>query len=451
VSAPHANARSLEILKPAGLEAALRLEQAPELAEALRAAMPGWPLAPAPASALSPPSTSAEAPSSRELRAWRSADGYDQAVPGRSRPRHLPGIATAAGSLIADLISLLLEARPYQNGLHCAAVEIGGRLVLFPATHRAGKSLLSTAFAAAGYRVFADDVLMLSDDEGGKVGGKEADKDVSRGRAPGERMGAPMGEALGIAPRLRLPLPTHLPADLAAFIAARDGVSDERYHYLALDSDRLAGHGERCPIGAIVMLDRVPGTPAPSLTRLSPGDGLLQLLSQSLAGDAHDPGRLVERLLPMMRGLPCRSLCYDDPKAAVERVVAGLAEAERGEATLIDSPLDEAGPRPPSGATERAPAIGAPDAAWRRRPVEAEYPLGEEHFLVDPRGGVHRLSAVAGGIWRLLGLEALSLAEVVALLAERFPEVESVRLARDVARLFDDLAAAGLIAPDVER
>ncbi|MDT8880502.1 PqqD family protein [Halomonas saccharevitans] len=246
-------------------------------------------------------------------------------------------------------------------------------------------------------------------------------------------------------------MPSHLPADLAAFITAHDGVSDERYHYLALSDDRLAGHGERLPIGAIVMLDRVPGTPAPSLTRLSPGDGLLRLLGQSLAGDAHDPGRLVERLLPMMRGLPCRLLCYDDPKAAVERVVAGLADAEQGEAGLIDSPLDEAGRCPPAGATERASAIGVPGAAWRRRPVEAEYPLGEEHFLVDPRGGVHRLSAVAAGIWRLLELDALSLSEVVALLAERFPTVESARLARDVARLFDDLAAAELIAPDVER
>ncbi|MEQ6887712.1 PqqD family protein [Halomonas sp. CS7] len=428
--------RCLESLQPAGLEVALRLEQAPELAEALRAAMPGWPLAPAPASALSPPSSSVEAPPFRELRAWREADGYGQAVPGRSRPRRLPGIATAAGSLIADLISLLLETRPQQNGLHCAAVEIGGRLVLFPATHRAGKSLLSAAFAAAGYRVFADDVLMLSD------GDVDKDGSQGRGRVPGE----PLGEALGIAPRLRLPLPEPLSAELVAFIAAREGVSDERYHYLALGEDRLAGHGEACPIGAIVMLDRVPGTAAPTLTRLSPGDGLLRLLGQSLAGDAHDPARRVERLLPMMQGLPCRSLRYDDPVAAVERVVAGLAEDD-----LTEQPLDEADPRPACPLSESIPTVGVPDAAWRRRPVEAEYPLGEEHFLVDGQGGVHRLSAVAAGIWRLLGLEALSRAEVAALLAECFPEVEPARLARDVARLFDDLAAAGLIAPDVER
>ncbi|WP_157955204.1 PqqD family protein [Halomonas denitrificans] len=410
MNGPPDPARRVEALQPAGLEATLRLEGAPELAEALRAAMPGWPLAPVPAAA--------RPPSCEALTAWREAEGYGQAVPGRSRPRRLLGLATAAASLIADLIPRLLEARPRQSGLHCAAVEIDGRLVLFPATHRAGKSLLCAAFAAAGHRVFADDVLLLSIEDGGMA----------------------VGEALGIAPRLRLPLPTHLPAALADFIAAHERVSDRRYAYLSLCRQRLAGHGERLPIGAIVLLDRLPGTPSPSLTRLSPGDGLLQLLSQSLAGDAdtHDPGRLVPRLLPMMQGLPCRSLCYDDPMAAVERVVEGLDEG-------APAPVSVA---PALGAAEVASAAGAPEVAWRRLPVAAEYPLGEEHFLVTGDGGVHRLSAVAGGVWRLLGLEALSLAEVAALLAERFPEVEPARLRADLARLFDDLAAAGLIERD---
>ncbi|MDN3556753.1 PqqD family peptide modification chaperone [Halomonas maura] len=379
----------------------VRVENAPQLSEALRAAMPGWPLArwPAPAAR------------SRELSAWREGSGYCQAVPGRSRPRRLPGLATASCSLIADLISLLLDARPQMVGLHCAAVEVAGRLVLFPATHRAGKSLLSAAFAAAGYRVFGDDVLMLSDDG--------------------------QGRALGIAPRLRLPLPPSLSPELARFIAEHDGVSDDRYRYLALDDDRLAGHGEARPIGAIVMLDRLLGTPAASLSRLSPGDGLLQLLGQSLAGEDHDPARLLERLLPMMHDLPCRLLRYDDPMAAVEAVAAGLAEA----------PADECRPAQAAPMRDVRPATADPATAWRRLPVETEYALGEEHFLVDAHGGVHRLSAVAGGIWRLLGLEPLASAEVAALLAERFPDVGRSRLGRDVALLFADLAAAGLIAP----
>ncbi|RTR05966.1 PqqD family protein [Halomonas nitroreducens] len=393
--------RRIEVLQPSGLGVTLRLENAPRLAEALRTAMPGWPLArwPAPAAL------------SRQLAAWREADCYYQAVPGRSRPRRLPGPATAACSLVADLIPLFLVARPRMVGLHCAAVEVGGRLVLFPATHRAGKSLLSAAFASAGYRVFGDDVLMLTDD----------------GR----------GRALGIAPRLRLPLPPGLPPGLARFIADHDGVSDARYRYLALDGDHLAGHGETRPIGAIVMLDRLPGTPGASLTRLPPGDGLLHLLGQSLAGEDHEPAGLLERLMPMMHDLPCGLLRYDDPMAAVEAVAAGLDQA------IVDAPSPA-----PSAPMGDAWSAAGPDAAWRRLPVQAEYALGEEHFLVDTHGGVHRLSAVAGGIWRLLGLEPLASAEVATLLAERFPDIGRARLGRDVACLFATLAATGLIAPD---
>lgn len=393
--------RLIEALQPAGLGVTVRLENAPRLAGALHTAMPGWPLArwPAPSSM------------GRVLAAWREGDCYFQAVPGRTRPRRLPGLATATCSLIADLIPLILEARPGMVGLHCAAVEVGGRLVLFPATHRAGKSLLSAAFACAGYRVFGDDVLMLTDDG--------------------------QGRALGIAPRLRLPLPPALPSGLARFLAEHDGVSDDRYRYLALADDRLAGHGEARPIGAIVMLDRVPGTSTAGLRRLTPGDGLLHLLGQSLAGEDHDPGRLLERLLPMMHDLPCRLLRYDDPMAAVEAVAAGLDEEAE----------DECRPSPAAPLRDVRPATGDPDAAWRRLPVAAEYALGEEHFLVDTHGGVHRLSAVAAGIWRLLGLEPLASAEVTALLAERFPDVGRARLGHDVTMLFVDLAAAGLIAP----
>ena len=71
--------RRVEALQPAGLEVALRLEGALELAEALRAAMPGWPLDRVPVSSSLPQTPSCEA-----LTAWRSDDGYGQGVPTRS-------------------------------------------------------------------------------------------------------------------------------------------------------------------------------------------------------------------------------------------------------------------------------------------------------------------------------------------------------------------------------
>ncbi|XKE46841.1 PqqD family protein [Halomonas organivorans] len=385
----------IETLQPLGLGVSLRLMDAPALGAALRAAMPGWPLSRWPA----------RAALSRQLCAWHEREAYYMPVPNRPRPVRLTGVAAAACGVIADLIPLVLDHWPEAIGLHCAAVEVEGRLLVFPATHRAGKSVLATAFAAAGYRVFADDVLVLTPDG--------------------------QGMALGISPRIRRPLPA-LDPRLARFIADHEAVSDHRYRYVDPGPARLAAHGERRPLGAIVLLERLPGA-EPTLMPLPPGEGLLRLLSQSLA-DRRQPDVLLKRLLPMMHALPCRLLRYDEPMAAVERIAA--VGRDGGIAPAVET----------AGSEEAERSVPS-DLTWRRRAVEAEYPLHDELFLIDDRGRVHRLSAVAAGIWRLLGTEPLSRAEVVTLLAARFPGTERSRLAADVAAFLDEASRLALIAP----
>ncbi|MBB3139988.1 PqqD family protein [Halomonas organivorans] len=384
----------IEDLQPAGLNVRLRLEDAPDLSAALQAAMPGWPLARRPVAGRI------------ALRGRREGQAYRLWSAGESRSRRLTGVATVASCLVADLIPEVLATWPQAIGLHCAAVEVNGRLLVFPATHRAGKSLLCAAFAAAGYRVFADDVLLLTPE------------------------GA--GMALGIAPRLRLPLPDTLSSRLAGYVAGRGGVGDDRYRYLDLGRESLASHGERCPLGSIILLERC-GEAVPSLTQVSPGEGLLRLLGQSLAGTHHEPAELLPRLLPMMKRLPCRMLRFDDPMAAVARLVGAHACDDRPEIQAFGS--------------DRSAVDWPDEMAWRRRPVTAEYVLGDERFLVDDRGDVHRLNPLANSIWRLLGLEPLSRLEIVALLRVRFPDISPARLDDDVGGLFDALAALGLVVP----
>ncbi|WP_136246984.1 PqqD family peptide modification chaperone [Halomonas borealis] len=393
----------IETLRPAGLEVAVRLHDAPRLGEALRTALPGWPCALESETA------------GRELRVWRDGGDYHRAAYGEIPSSRCSGVAEATCGLIADLIPEALAARPEAVGLHAAAVEVDGRLVVFPATHRAGKSLLCASFAAAGYRVFADDVLLLMPDG--------------------------QGMALGIAPRLRLPLPEGLPAELMDFLAAHLGVRDARYGYLTPGAGRLAAHGERRPIAAIVMPDRQPGLEAPSLTPLSSGKGLMRLLAQCLAGDDRDPAARLERLLPILRERPCRLLRYDQPLAALQAVVTGMTDAPPEV-----SPHPQAGLAPTPAAEPSGIGASATATVWRRSPVAAEVPLGDELFLVDDAGGVHACSALAAAIWRLLGLETLSGDEIVALLAARFPEVERGRLVADVSALFEGLAACRLVA-----
>ena len=388
-----------------GMSLPMRIEASPEVAEALAAAAPGWPQRRCSADAEAPP-----------IHLWRCGTGYCQTSPALSRPLSIPSPASAACSLIADLVPNFLLDRPELIGLHCGSALVGEQLVLFPESHRAGKSTLTAAFACAGHRVFGDDVLAL---------------DTS-----GE------GMALGIAPRLRVPLPASLPAVFRTYAEAHRGPADDRYQYLSLPAGQLAQHGERASVGAIVLLEREPGVEA-SLLPLAPGDGLLQLLCQNFAeGWPTEP--LLAPLLELMQRVPCWLLRYADPLEAVEVVTQVMCEPDRHVSMpsysrwasamhVCDTALPEGRWQPTSGWCERA--------------------LGDELFIIstlpERAGEVHRLNPVAAGIWRLLNCEPLAADEAGLLLADTFPAMPTAQVITDTRRLFGDLARVGMIAPQL--
>src|SRR5690554_7325199 len=103
--------------------------------------MPGWPGELVAAEGPAPP-----------VRLCREGDGYRQHSPELPDGLFLSTPAEAACSLIADLVGEFFARHPEAIGLHGGSVEVDGQLLLFPASHRAGKSTLAAAFAAAGYR-----------------------------------------------------------------------------------------------------------------------------------------------------------------------------------------------------------------------------------------------------------------------------------------------------------
>src|SRR5690554_4075240 len=173
----------------------LRVENAPEVVDALINAMPGWPVTVHPPAATAP-----------NAYIYQDKDGLWQGSFDEKSEYHLPSPASAACSLVGDLISQRLSLEPQLLGLHCASVELNDRLVLFPENSKAGKSTLSVAFAAAGYKVFGDDVLGLT--------------------AQGE------GVAMGVAPRLRLPLPDSFSSEFVRYAIEHAGPEDERYRFI---------------------------------------------------------------------------------------------------------------------------------------------------------------------------------------------------------------------------
>ncbi len=384
-----------------GLGRALRLFGCSEVLGALQAAMPGWPARVVEAAGPVP-----------AIRLRRHGEGYWQTSPALPEGLFLATAVEAACSLIADLVGEYFDRHPDSIGLHCGSAEVAGRLVVFPDSHRAGKSTLTTAFAAAGLRVFGDDVLALTPE----------------GR----------GRALGIAPRLRLPLPASLDPALVAHADEHAGPADERYRYLALPEAALATHGEEAPLGTLVLLEREAGLTAPELLPLAPGEGLLQLLCQNFAHGAPSEA-LMARFLPLMASLPCLLLRYSEPLAAARCLAARVAAPpEKGEAALASL----AGHRPMPAAAQ---AI-SPRQPWRPAGEVQEYPLDDELFLIHrPSGAIHRLNASGRAVWLLLAREVLSADILAELLAELYGDRSAERILPDVLGLLGRLAESRLI------
>lgn len=384
-----------------GLGRVLRLTGCPEVHDALAAAMPGWPATAVDAAGPAPP-----------IALCREGAEYRQDSPALDGGLLLPTPVSAASSLVADLVEHFFFGHQELVGLHCGAVEIAGRLVLFPESHRAGKSTLTAALAAAGQRVFGDDVLALT----------------------------PAGEgmALGIAPRLRLPLPASLAPELHAFAGRHAGPEDDRYRFLALPDGQLARHGECLPLGALVLLERDDAVREPELIDLAPGEGLLQLLCQNFAHDRPSEA-LMARFLPLMEALPCRLLRYGEPLAAARRLLAEPEVSGEGPAASLT--------------VQRAVSRGvAPPVAaglhWRANASVRDYPLGEELFLIQlPDGAIHRLNATGRLVWGLLSAEAMSAEEMADLLAEHYAMASRKTIEADLRALLGELAEAGLVVP----
>ncbi|WP_311955020.1 PqqD family protein [Halomonas garicola] len=396
-----------------GLGRCLRVYNAPEVLEALVRAMPGWPLRREPAAGVSP-----------GLYVYRDGEGLWQSDPGTAEEFMLPSSASAACSLAADLLSLRLEHDNELVGLHCGSVEIDGRLALFPQSSRAGKSTLATAFAAAGYRLFGDDVLGLTP--------------------------AGKGMAMGVAPRLRLPLPTSFSAEFADYTRRRAGPEDDRYRFVVPPDGGLARSEETRPLGALVLLERHDAPVAPEALPLAPGEGLLQLLCQNFARET-PPEALMARFMPLMQHLPCLLLRYSEPLAGARHLAQVL---ERGESKLIGKKgFADTGPAPAVGAAAHSaetPAV-ARDAPWKPGTHVNVYPLGDELFLIHtPSGEIHRLNLTGRLVWQLLQHEALTVNELGELLADYFAAPAGA-VTDDVATLMGELHRAGLVIAESSR
>src|SRR4051812_537136 len=390
-----------------GLNAPIALRDCDEIIPPLSHVLGSWPFR----VIESPP---AEAPAQISIR--RGSNSYRIASPWLSEPVIEKSIVGAVFSLTAEIACAFADSQAGLLCLHCAAVVADGRLILFPNSENAGKSTLAAGLTAQGLRLFADDVVAISETH-------------------------QHGIALGLAPRLRLPLPPSCGPSLRSFIAAHQGPHDDEFMYLDLNATQLAQHGETCPIGATVLLDRRRSGP-PALTSLEKGPALRQLIVQNFAPHGTSLGT-IDRLFSIIEAGACLSFTYSD----LDHAVGFLAHQF--------SPANPDWPHGPGGEIQRT-RLGeiAVEVAQDGRPGSALFSqvpgvglrvIDADLFLVKPDdGAVFHLNAVAASLWHLLALPT-TLATATEAVRNAFPAVDPGIISRDVSTVFDALQDAGLI------
>lgn len=324
--------------------------------------------------------------------------------------KHYPDMVDA----LCDLVAKLTYARSFYDRqslyLHAAGVVMNGRLLIFPSQYRAGKSFLTTALVAAGHRYLSDDVVPI---------------DLATGK----------GHAPDIALRLRLPLPDSTDEPTRDFIEQHMAIAGKRYAYLNLDEGMKVGHDEMVDIGAFVLLERVEGAPA-QLEELPVATVFQQLIKQNFAREI-DANLILATLTQALSRAQCYKLQYDRADAAVNLLAEHFQhwpsqpEALQGEAIKAGA--------------ENSTAENITAGALIRDPQAQKIGIEGESFLTSPDGkAIYHLNVIGSGIWELLA-EPTTKDEIVSILAEAFPQIESAIIENDVTEILNRLQASNLI------
>ena len=314
-------------------------------------------------------------------------------------------VASAICGVIADLAQSWFGQRHGALALHCAAARIGGRLVAFAGSARAGKSTLAARLTAeADMELFCDDVLPID------LGGTAL--------------------ALGTAPRLRLPLPDGVSPGFRAHVRQHLGPSDGQYGYVV--TDRTAPHGTTAPLSTLVILDRRDAGPA-RLHEMEAGEAAGYLLRQNMS-ELSGPDAALDSIEELARGLICARLVYSDLEDAVQ-----LLRAAFGGATIPDF----APPLPPAAPPPAAP-LADPETIWRHAPQAMIRRVSGAAFVWRPGdGSMWHLNPVAEVVWVLLQIPG-NAGDLAEALSQAFPNEPRARLLVDVRRLLAAMAEAGL-------
>lgn len=377
------------------------------IADQLASVLIGWPVRIDPADGGGEPFLHVEREGD-EFRLHRPDDGFEIFE---------PNDVSAVCSAVLEIIDGRVEGTSDMGSLHGGAVEFAGRLIVFPAGTRAGKSTLVTRLGAAGHRVFSDDLIPID-------------------------MATHEAVATGCLPRPRLPLPPRATGSFVDFVARHAVLEDGYYCYVDPGEGRRARFGDRLAIGAVVLLRRSEEPVAARLEAASHEEALWKLVSQDtrksyLARDALDD------YLRLVGSVGCSRLVYSDLEDAVECLQAAFASWP-SEAPS-SAPMDMARPETRPQVAAMPEAGGSSGPLYRRAPHVHLRVVGDSGFLAnDETQHIHTLNAIGLALWNLLDQPA-GRDQLCALFAEAFPDIPADTIATDIGMLIDRLHEGELV------
>ena len=315
--------------------------------------------------------------------------------------------------VLCDLVAQVALARSFTDleslYLHAAAVEINGKLVVFPSQFRAGKSFLTACLVAAGHRYLADDVVPVS---------------LATGKACSP----------GFAPRLRLPLPSNIHPQANTFIKEHMPLKGKRYAYLDLEQGIQVSAAEKMEIGAFVLLEREEGITA-ELETLPVATVFRQLIKQNFARDI-DAAKILSTLTSVVSNAQCIRIRYDRADEAVNLLTTHFKNwpSQSHDLSFEEKQVDTS-----NFATANS------DECFIQHQQAQKIRIEEENFLTSPDGkAIYHLNPVASGIWELLA-EPTSEKMIVSTLCAAFPEVNREVIESDVAEILSRFQSKNLV------
>ena len=349
--------------------------------------------------------------------------GYSVSSPYFDAPRSYRDAVNTLCALVAELAWEQLRNDASLLCIHAAAIEVRGRLVVIPNKRRAGKSTLTAALAARGYRVFTDDFLPLGINEQQQL----------------------CGISSGIAPRLRLPLPAGFGEQNTRFVENNAGPFNPQYKYLKLGQNSLAGKNDMLPIGGIMVLNRDDDNPL-LMSQPETSDILRTLITQNFAREMKSSG-----ILRSLEFLVSHARCYELSYANVDQALDLIDQTFLAWDTPVSTfetgvSMSDFG-KAPLGTAPRSSVNITDDTLLQHADGVTIRDMGKGKFLSDQNGmAIHQLNETSAAIWQVLK-EPSNVAQIAEIFQQAFPDANPESMTSDIRKTVQKMAKAGLVQP----